>query len=627
MRASHVFLHHCPRQCPTNEISITQFGEDVQLTGMRLCDTICLIDKLLSSSPTPHVESEIMASHPTSTISGLSITARILRGLSDLPVRGGLREFWSEALRWLMAEFDAIGSSLLFADTPPLRLRQGELPEAIAQAIEGWEAPIYALLSGEPAAEEQPPAPPTELQCWQGAEGEAICLPLTHASYPLGSLSLAFHSGKLPSPEEQELLTALAATMVKLARLSSDVLLSQHRLERLSHLYQVGQALASTLDMRQVLEQTTELAATMLRAEASTLMLVDEETNELVFEIPHGEAKQVLSQYRLPMGQGVAGWVATHGEPALINDTSRDPRFTNQVDAATGFTTKSILCVPLAVKGRIIGVLEVINKRGGENFEQDDLEWLSTLSTQAAIAIENARLYTDLREERDRIIKVEEEVRHELARNLHDGAAQIMAAMIRNIDVARRLLSMRPEVMLSELDFLQDLARQANREVRRLLFELRPVILETGGLVAALEAYVEQLSRGHESFQVHLRSVSLPPLDTGKAEAIFAIVQEAVNNVRKHAQAQNVWLQLSIEGDELCVRVEDDGIGMDVARVEATYDERGSFGLLNMRERARLLDGQLTITSPRPGADNGTCVCLRAPLARLAGERQRSSPL
>jgi len=571
-----------------------------------------------------------MMSHSTSVISEahLSRMVRLVRGLSGLPMHGGVREFWSEALRWLIAESHALGGSLLFADTPPLRIRQGELPPAVARLIEGWEEPIHALLSGERSEmSEGSLASLKEAQCWKGADGEVICLPLTHASYPVGALSLAFHPGGLPAPQEQELLAALAVMMTKLARLSGDILLSQHRLDRLSLLYQVGQALASTLDLRQVLEQTTEVAATILRAEASTLMLVDEETNELVFEIPHGEAKGMLRQYRLPMGEGVAGWVATHGESARINDVSQDPRHTRRVDMATGFTTRSILCVPLAVKGRIIGVLEVINKRGGENFERDDEEWLSTLGAQAAIAIENARLYTDLREERDRIIKVQEEARHELARDLHDGAAQMMAAMIMNIDVARRLLSQRPEVIASELDFLQDLARQANREVRRLLFELRPVVLETKGLVAALEAYVEQLRRGREPFQVHLRTDSLPPLDTGKAGAIFAIIQEAVNNVRKHAQAQNVWLQLSVEGDELCVRIEDDGTGMDVHEVQAGYDERGSLGLLNMRERARLLDGKLEITSPRPNGARGTCVSLRAPLARLVREQVRPSPM
>lgn len=555
-----------------------------------------------------------------------SLSERLLRGLSHLPMYGGMREFWSAALQWLMAEFGALGSSLLFADTPPLRMRQGELPEAAVHVVEKWEAPVYALLSGEQKeASERPQASSQELQWWQGAECEALCLPLTHASYSLGLLSLVFPPGGLPDPQGQGSLAALAGLLTEMARLSDDVVLSQRRLERLSLLYQIGQALTSTLDVRQVLEQTTELAATMLGAEASTLMLVDEETNELVFEIPHGEAKGVLRQYRLPMGEGIAGWVAVHGKPVRINDVRRDPRHTRRVDAATGFATRSVLCVPLAVKGRIIGVLEVINKRGGQDFDQDDEEWLSTLGAQAAIAIENARLYTDLREERDRIIKVQEEARHQLARDLHDGAAQVLAAMIMNIDVARRLLAQRPEVIASELDFLQELARQANREVRRLLFELRPVVLETKGLVAALKAYVEQLERGRETFQVHLQSDDLPPLDTRKAGAIFAIIQEAVNNVRKHAQAQNVWLRLTIEGDELCVGVEDDGVGMDVERVEARYDKRGSFGLLNMRERARLLDGELTITSPRPDGSQGTSVTLRVPLVRLVPGQAKSS--
>jgi signal transduction histidine kinase len=166
------------------------------------------------------------------------------------------------------------------------------------------------------------------------------------------------------------------------------------------------------------------------------------------------------------------------------------------------------------------------------------------------------------------------------------------------------------------LEALRKLTRQATREARMLLFELRPVILESRGLVPTLQRYVEQMQQS-ETFHVHYDAGRFDrPVDQQVAGAILAIVQEAVNNTKKHAKANNLWIRLTGTDDLLVVQVEDDGLGFDVAAIERNYDAMGSFGLLNMRERAELIEGELGIESSEVMPEQGTIVTLRVPLSR-----------
>jgi len=161
-----------------------------------------------------------------------------------------------------------------------------------------------------------------------------------------------------------------------------------------------------------------------------------------------------------------------------------------------------------------------------------------------------------------------------------------------------------------ELDSLHEMAVKAAEEARLLLFELRPVILETKGLAPALEAYLQQLPR-YEGLEFHLDTHGFHRrLNTRVERAIFSILQEAVNNVRRHANAQNIHLELKEEAKTLVVTVEDDGEGFYVAGTEKAYAD-GHFGLLNMRERARSIEGDLSVTST---LGRGTKVVLRVPL-------------
>ncbi|MGQ9629894.1 MAG: diguanylate cyclase [bacterium] len=165
---------------------------------------------------------------------------------------------------------------------------------------------------------------------------------------------------------------------------------------KLYTLVEVSALTSSSLELRRVLDMIMRYSRQVLDAEASSLMLIDEETNELVFEIAQGEKGEAVRSIRLKVGEGIAGWVAETGQPLLVSDAKSDPRFYRKADEVSQFETKSVMCVPLLRKDQVIGVVEVLNKlesAGGPAFNEEDLEIFKALANHASIAIENAKLY------------------------------------------------------------------------------------------------------------------------------------------------------------------------------------------------------------------------------------------
>jgi GAF domain-containing protein len=168
------------------------------------------------------------------------------------------------------------------------------------------------------------------------------------------------------------------------------------KIQDLKALVRVSAVISSTLNLRELLELIMKSAEEVAHAESSSLMLLDEDAKELVFEVATGEKGQEVSRLSVPLGSGIAGHVAQTGEIVVVNDVSKDPRFYSQIDKTVGFQTRSLLCVPLKARDKIIGVLEVVNKSGEETFTDDDVELCTALAGQASIAIDNARLYQEL---------------------------------------------------------------------------------------------------------------------------------------------------------------------------------------------------------------------------------------
>jgi len=171
----------------------------------------------------------------------------------------------------------------------------------------------------------------------------------------------------------------------------------RERLENLKECFRVSGLINSSLQLDEVLENIMTTSRSILKADACSLMLVDEKSDELVFEVAQGPvADKLKGGMRIRRGQGIAGYVHDSGQPLLIENAYEDTRFNREFDRMTGYRTQTILCVPLKIKERVIGVSQVINKLDGSNFNEEDKETLSLLCAHAAIAVENARLHHEI---------------------------------------------------------------------------------------------------------------------------------------------------------------------------------------------------------------------------------------
>jgi signal transduction histidine kinase len=281
-----------------------------------------------------------------------------------------------------------------------------------------------------------------------------------------------------------------------------------------------------------------------------------------------------------------------------------------------------MICAPLIDRDRTsgvraFGVLQILNKQNGERFDESDRELLVALAAQSAVAWRNAQLYQQLRHERDRLISVEVDERKRLARNLHDGPTQVVAAVVMRLQFIRKLLTREPGMVDEELVEVGALADRAMRQLRTMLFELRPVILETQGLIPALQAYANRLTET-EQFEVHMKvAEDVPRLRKEAEAAIFAVVQEAIGNAKKYAQAHNMWIDIYRQNGRLWVDVRDDGLGFEVDTTLPEAEARGSLGMIHMRESAGLMQGTLRLDSvPGQGATVGLTVPLEPNLQR-----------
>lgn len=201
-------------------------------------------------------------------------------------------------------------------------------------------------------------------------------------------------------PFEKRDLSILASlalrisTILEKARLFAKL---DRSVKQFATLADVDALLNSTLDQKVIRKRAMEAITLLMDAEVGSLLLVDDEKTELYFEVALGEKGDKVKEIRLKMGEGIAGWVAEHGEPLLIQDVTKDPRFYKSADKKTDFVTRNMICVPVKVKNKNIGVLQAINRKGSV-FTEDDLKLFQLFSNQVAIALDNARLYEEIRE-------------------------------------------------------------------------------------------------------------------------------------------------------------------------------------------------------------------------------------
>ena len=377
---------------------------------------------------------------------------------------------------------------------------------------------------------------------------------------------------------------------------------------QLEALLKLQQDLALEASIDRVLARIVGTALQMLDCERATLYVLDPGKNELWSRVL---TESELKEIRLPLdGRSLAAEVARSGRLLRIDAPYEDPRFDPSVDARTGFRTRSVLVAPIDARDhRRLGVLQAVNDREGI-FQEDDERFIQALAGAAGVALEFVELSEELAAERLRVVKVVEEERHRLARELHDGVAQTLANAAISIELVTRRAATDIPGALADLIPLRARLVEQQAGLRDILFALRPLALEDGGLPAAIAALAKRVDGMNGSHVATRRMESerrmAPEIEAGA----FTVIREAANNAIKTGRAKNVSIDVYDDGNAVVAVVEDDGQGFDVAAVLQTYAKRGSLGLLQMRESARLIGAQLSLDSS-PG--QGTRVRLRIP--------------
>ena len=386
---------------------------------------------------------------------------------------------------------------------------------------------------------------------------------------------------------------------------------------RLRSLLRMTATLNATLNYERVLEMTLDMANSALTEAQDTqlisvLMMFNHE--DLYIAAARG-LPQADMRVTFPGERGILGESLSTVQTRMSNTPSGD----SELKRLTALhNCKLVVCIPLVVGLEIYGVLIFAHAKDGF-FTQDRIELLEAISHQAMIALQNARLYQDLEQEKERIGEIQEEARKKLARDLHDGPTQSIGAIAMRVNFARRLLTRDPEQAAGELFQIEELARRTTKEIRQMLFTLRPLILESEGLIPALNQLSEKMRENHnQNVIIEADESVLDDMEVGKLGVIFFIVEEAVNNARKHARAKHIWVRLNRNVDLIHLEIEDDGVGFDLSSIQSNYEQRDSLGMVNLHERAEIVNGILKIDSS-PGG--GTRISVTVPGTIEAAER------
>jgi two-component system, NarL family, sensor kinase len=382
-------------------------------------------------------------------------------------------------------------------------------------------------------------------------------------------------------------------------------------------LARIVETISARLDLEEILQGIAALITETTQTDVCFVYLLDETGERLVLCGATPPFHRMAGQVELKMGEGVSGWVAAHGRPAVIvEDKLSDQRY-KHIPALGREDFTSLASVPILGKPhRLVGVLNVHTRQRRE-FTDADVQLLGWMAGLMAGGIENARLHRMLAQREaamerfaERIVLAQETERRRLAGEIHDGISQRVVSLSFHLSAAADAVRTAPDVAAQQIAAAQLLAEAALDETRFAIAGLHPPVLDDLGLAASLESLA--LSIPQLEVRTEARACELP---AHVATAVYRIAQEALANVVKHAGARSARLRLLTSGAMIILEVEDDGRGFVPASPassasSASPGRGGGYGLPGMRERAELLGGTLEVKS-HPG--QGTLLRVRFP--------------
>ncbi|HSG41917.1 MAG TPA: GAF domain-containing protein [Anaerolineales bacterium] len=371
------------------------------------------------------------------------------------------------------------------------------------------------------------------------------------------------------------------------------------RTKELAVLNAIAATVNQSSDLGQILNDALEETLQVMGIESGGIYLLDEEAQVLTVAAYQGFKPDFISEIdNLEIGEGLSGQVIQNGQPLIRRDVSKDPQLTRMLVRKEGL--RSMAIVPVSSKGKVIGTLFTVTHDERE-FSGQDLQLLTSIAHQIGVAVENAQLFKQTRK-----VAITNE-RNRLARDLHDSVTQSIYSLTLLSEAGKRMIKSGDLVQAEDNQIrLGNIAQQALQEMRLFVYELRPQILQSEGLVGALEHRISAVER-RAGINARLHVAQEIELTPTFEEELFHISMEALNNILKHAGASEVVLSLDCEEETLILKVEDNGRGFDPELAR----NQGGIGISNMIERAEKIGGSLSLQSD---SDSGTVISVEIPL-------------
>ncbi len=392
-------------------------------------------------------------------------------------------------------------------------------------------------------------------------------------------------------------------------------------------LSRVSAAISGLQDLDAILSIGLDNVLRIMNGTVGGIMLLDEHTQTLSYRVYHDLSAKYAEEMRLTLGEGIAGKVAQNGRSILLEDISLEQNAARP-DLICMEGLKAFVSVPLRAKDNVLGVVNV-GSHLPHRFTKEDMHLLHSIGDQLGIAIEQAKLYKRLNDARERYqmllrqaVTIQEQERRRVARELHDETSQDLTALALNLQAVSEMMEMgnvEDAQIKATLKRAHTIAVHASAEVTRLIRELRPTLLDTLGLPAAVHNLAENhlASKGISvSTEFEGMDRRLPP----ETElSLFRIAQEAIGNIVRHSEAKNATIKLECDADKCVLRVEDDGKGFDVSEITSIDEGGRGAGLFGMKERVTMVGGSCSCQS-QPG--QGTKVIARVPIIRSTADAE-----
>ena len=409
----------------------------------------------------------------------------------------------------------------------------------------------------------------------------------TADSLRLNSSNLVFYwdAAFIPWVEEDDIAGFLLVVTDVTERVLSRQILNRKvvdRTQKLSALYDVMTIAAEPMELNDKLDQSLQRVLAAVHAQAGAIQLLDSNGETLFLAAHQGLAQSFVNKLRVVSADtGISGWITKQQQPLIMPDIKADKRSPENIHQS-GF--RAYVGVPMTSRGKIIGILSVFRlvKRP---YSQEDISLLDSVADQIGTAVENARLH----QANEQLLIIEE--RNRLARELHDAVTQSLYSLTLYAETSMRFVQSHQFDLAAEYsEHVAETAQQALREMRLLLHNLRPAVLEQLGLVKAIRQRLDAVEK-RVGVTVDYKiegEINLPPL---VEEALYHIVQEALNNALKHAAATKISLNLRQHKAIVTLTVSDNGKGFKL--IESS--DNGGLGITSMRERVESLGGDLKI--------------------------------